>query len=267
MPSPRTVLLTGAAGIIGGFLRQSLPEYGYTLRLLDAAPIPDAPEAITADIRDTAAVEGALEGVDAVIHLAGISVEAPFEQILGANIEGTYRLYDAARRAGVRRIVYASSNHAVGYTARPSDGSPISTDVPLRPDTYYGLSKCFGENLASLYADRHGLETVSVRIGSCFEKPRTVRMLSTWLSPADCARLMHACLTAPGVHHTVVHGASANTRGCMDLSSARKLGYRPRDDSERYAAELLAEHGEPAPDDPECRLLGGGFTTLTTWQT
>ncbi|WP_377268887.1 NAD-dependent epimerase/dehydratase family protein [Peterkaempfera sp. SMS 1(5)a] len=266
MPTPRTVLLTGAAGIVGTFLRQSLPEYGYTLRLLDAAPIEDAPEAITADIRDTEALERALDGVDAVIHLAGISVEAPFEQILGANIEGSYRLYDAARRAGVRRIVYASSNHAVGYTGRPADGSAVTTDVPLRPDTYYGLSKCFGESLASLYADRHGMETVSIRIGSCFARPLTVRMLSTWLSPADCARLMHACLTAPDVHHTVVHGTSANTRGWMDLSGARKLGYEPQDDSEPYAADLLAQHGELSPEDPEYRLLGGAFTTSTAWQ-
>jgi len=265
MPHPRTVLVTGAAGTIGGFLRTGLPEYGYALRLLDSAPIPDAPAAITADIRDTAALQRAMAGVDAVIHLAGISAEAPFEDVLGVNIEGTYRLYDAARRAGVRRIVYASSNHAVGYTPRPAGGSPLSVGVPLRPDTYYGLSKCFGESLASLYADRHGLETVSIRIGSCFAAPRTVRMLETWLSPADCVRLMHACLTAPGVGHTVVHGISANTRGWLDLSGARALGYDPQDDSEPYAEQLLAQHGELSPDDPEYRLLGGAFTTCTRW--
>jgi uronate dehydrogenase len=262
MPAPRTVLLTGAAGGLGTLMRGLLPDYGYTLRLFDVRPIEDAPEAVTADLCDTEALREAVRGVDAIIHLAGISLEAPFEKILKSNIEGTYHLYEAAREEGVRRIVFASSNHAVGYTPRPRGDDPlVPVDTPRRPDTYYGLSKSFGEDLAQLYWDKHGIETVSVRIGSCFPEPTSVRMLSMWMSPADGARLFHAALTAEHVGHTVVYGSSANTRLWWDLSSARALGYEPQDDSEPYAAKLIAEQGELDPDDPAHACLGGHFVT------
>ncbi|MDX2650384.1 NAD-dependent epimerase/dehydratase family protein [Streptomyces sp. NPDC001902] len=262
MPAPRTVLLTGAAGGLGTLMRELLPAYGYRLRLLDVRPVEGAPDAITADLADRAALREAVRGVDAIIHLAGISLEAPFEKILRANIEGTYHLYEAAREEGVPRIVFASSNHAVGFTPRPVGDDPlIPVDTPRRPDTFYGLSKCFGEDLAQLYWDLHGLETVSIRIGSCFREPTSVRMLSVWMSPEDGARLLHAALTAEGVGHTVVHGSSANTRLWWDLSSARALGYEPQDDSEPFAAKLIAEQGELDPDNPDHAHLGGHFTT------
>ncbi|MFF1487148.1 NAD-dependent epimerase/dehydratase family protein [Streptomyces sp. NPDC058319] len=262
MPAPRTVLLTGAAGGLGTLMRDLLPRYGYTLRLFDMRPVEGAPDAVTADLADRAALREAVRGVDAIIHLAGISLEAPFEKILRANIEGTYHLYEAAREEGVGRIVFASSNHAVGHTPVPREGDPlIPVDTPRRPDTFYGLSKSFGEDLAQLYWDRHGLETVSVRIGSCFPEPTSVRMLSIWLSPADGARLFHAALTAEHVGHTVVYGSSANTRLWWDLSGARALGYAPRDDSEPYAAKLVAEQGGLAPDEPAHARLGGHFVT------
>ncbi|MFF1285160.1 NAD-dependent epimerase/dehydratase family protein [Streptomyces sp. NPDC058299] len=260
MPAPRTLLLTGAAGGLGTLMRSLLPEYGYTLRLFDVRPVEDAPDAITADLTDTEALREAVRGVDAVLHLAGISLEASFEKILRSNIEGTYNLYEAARQEGVRRIVFASSNHAVGFTPAPRAGEPlIPVATPRRPDTFYGLSKCFGEDLAQLYWDKHGLETVSVRIGSCFPEPTSVRMLSVWMSPADGARLFHAALTAEDVGHTVVYGSSANTRLWWDLGSARALGYEPRDDSEPYAAKLIAEQGEPDPANPAHTHLGGHF--------
>ena len=265
MPAPRTVLLTGAAGGVGTLMRELLPPYGYELRLLDAVPVDGvtAPgTAITADLGDTAALREAVRGVDAIVHLAGISLEAPFEKILQANILGIYNLYEAAREEGVGRIVFASSNHAIGFTPRPTGDDPLlPADTPHRPDTFYGLSKCFGEDLAQLYWDKHGLETVSIRIGSCFPEPTAVRMLSLWLSPADGARLIHAALTAEDVKHTVVYGSSANTRRWWDLSSARALGYEPQDDSEPYAAELIAEHGELDPSNPEHAVMGGLFTT------
>ncbi|MFF4700731.1 NAD-dependent epimerase/dehydratase family protein [Streptomyces chattanoogensis] len=261
LSTPRTVLLTGAAGGLGTLMRELLPPYGYSLRLFDRRPI-DHGDAVTAELADKEALREAVRGVDAIVHLAGISLEAPFEQILRANIEGTYHLYEAAREAGVRRIVFASSNHAVGFTPRPEDGSgAIPADTPRRPDTYYGLSKGFGEDLASLYWDLHGIETVSVRIGACEPEPTTVRMLSLWLSPADCARLLHAALTAPGVGHTVVYGSSANTRLWWDLSTARALGYDPQDDSEPYAAGLIAAQGELDPRNPGHTHLGGAFCT------
>ncbi|WP_097240883.1 MULTISPECIES: NAD-dependent epimerase/dehydratase family protein [unclassified Streptomyces] len=261
MNQPRHVLITGAAGRMGSCLRELLPAHGYRLRSFDRLPVPGEPEAVVADLRDTEALAAAMDGVDAVVHLAGIPGEAPFADILAANIDGTYRLYEAARAAGVRRVVYASSNHATGFTERPADGSSVPVDAPARPDTYYGVSKCFGESLASLYADRHGIETVSLRIGSFTPEPRSVRMLSTWLSPADWARLAHAALTGPVAGgHTVVYGISANTRAWWDLSSARALGYRPQDDAEAYAPELIAKFGELPADDPEFRYLGGSFT-------
>ncbi|MEU5429494.1 NAD(P)-dependent oxidoreductase [Streptomyces olivoreticuli] len=260
MATRSSILLTGAAGNIGTFLRDRLPEYGYRLRLFDSRPVEGEPDAVTAELHDRGALRAAMAGADAVVHLAGISLEAPFEELLHTNIEGTYRLYEAAREEGVRRVVLASSNHAVGFTPVPDQGAPlIPATVPHRPDTFYGLSKCFGEDLAALYWDRHGIESVGLRIGSCFRAPRSVRMLSTWLSPGDCARLVHAALTAEGVGHTVVYGSSANTRLWWDLSGTRALGYEPRDDSEPYAAALLAAEGEgPQPGDA---WLGGAFCT------
>ncbi|MEU9307769.1 NAD(P)-dependent oxidoreductase [Streptomyces sp. NPDC048256] len=267
MPAPRTVLLTGAAGGLGTLMRDLLPAYGYELRLLDLRPIEGEPEAIVADLADKDAVREAVRGVDAIVHLAGISLEAPFEKILGANIAGTYNLYEAAREEGVQRVVFASSNHAVGFTPRPRDGaSPdegelIPIDTPRRPDTFYGLSKSFGEDLAQLYWDKHGLESVSVRIGSCFAEPTSVRMLSLWMSPADGARLFHAALTAENVGHTVVYGSSANTRLWWDLGTARALGYEPQDDSEPYAEKLIAEQGELDPENIAHAYLGGHFVS------
>ncbi|MFE2045257.1 NAD-dependent epimerase/dehydratase family protein [Streptomyces sp. NPDC059477] len=262
MPTPRTVLLTGAAGGLGTLMRDLLPAYGYALRLFDARPVEGAPDAITADLTDTAALREAVDGVDAVLHLAGISLEASFAKILKSNIAGTYDLYAAAHEAGVGRIVFASSNHAVGYTPRPvGDAPPIPVDTPRRPDTLYGLSKAFGEDLAQFYWDKHGVETVSVRIGSCFAEPATVRGLSVWLSPADGARLFHAALTAENVGHTVVYGSSANTRLWWDLTSARALGYEPQDDSEPFAEKLIAEQGELDPADEAHAYLGGHFVT------
>ncbi|WP_435282473.1 NAD-dependent epimerase/dehydratase family protein [Streptomyces koelreuteriae] len=267
MPAPRTVLLTGAAGGLGTLMRDLLPAYGYELRLLDVRPIEDAPDAIVADLGDKDAVREAVRGVDAIIHLAGISLEAPFEKILKANIEGTYHLYEAAREEGVGRIVFASSNHAVGYTPRPRGDTPldpsvlIPVDTPHRPDTFYGLSKSFGEDLAQFYWDKHGVETVSVRIGSCFAEPTSVRMLSVWMSPTDGARLLHASLTAENVGHTVVYGSSANTRLWWDLTTARALGYDPQDDSEPFAEKLIAEQGELRDGNEAHAYLGGQFVT------
>ncbi|MFD3453542.1 NAD-dependent epimerase/dehydratase family protein [Streptomyces sp. NPDC058691] len=262
MPAPRTILLTGAAGGLGTLMRELLPQYGYDLRLFDVVPVEGAPDAVVADLADRAALREAVRGVDAIVHLAAISLESSFERILHANIEGTYHLYEAAREEGVPRIVFASSNHAVGFTPRPIGDDPlIPVDTPRRPDTFYGLSKGFGEDLAQLYWDLHGMETVSVRIGSCFREPTSVRMLSIWMSPEDGARLFHAALTAEGVGHTVVYGSSANTRLWWDLSGARALGYEPRDDSEPFAAKLIAEQGELDPADPDHAYLGGHFTT------
>lgn len=172
------LLVTGAAGIVGTFLTRRLPPLGHTLRLLDLVAVDDpaGAETVVGDVRDPDVLAKAVDGVDAVVHLAGLSTENTFENILSANIDGTYQVFEACRRAGVRRVVYASSNHAVGFTPR---ADLVGVDVPLRPDTYYGLSKAFGECLGRLYADKYGLEVACLRIGSCFERPRSVRMLAT----------------------------------------------------------------------------------------
>ncbi len=247
------VLITGAAGVVGTFLREGLPEQGWEVRCLDL--VPGEGDWITGDIQDPRTLDAACAGMDAVIHLAGSSLEAPFETILNANLDGTYQVLEAVRRAGIRRFVYASSNHAIGFTER---AQPLTTDVRPRPDTYYGVSKVFGEAMCSLYADKAGLEAVAIRIGTCFPKPKTARMLGLWLSPGDAVRLFHAALTAPDVHYELVYGVSDNTRGWFDLEPARRLGYKPQDDAEVFAAEF-----DPLEEtDPEHTHAGGAWTTF-----
>jgi uronate dehydrogenase len=250
------VLITGAAGSIGTVLARDLPAYGHQLRLLDRDRVTGA-DTVTADITDAAALDAALAGIGAVVHLAGIPTEAPFGDILRDNIDGTYQVFDAARRAGARRIVYASSNHAVGFTPR---APLVGADAPPRPDTYYGVSKVFGEALGRLYVDRYHLEVACLRIGSFEAQPRSPRHLSTWLSHGDAVRLVHATLTAPDLTFAIVYGISANTRAWWDLEPGRALGYHPVDDAEDYAAGIVAAHGEPDLTDRTEAFLGGEFT-------
>ncbi|HEV3169396.1 MAG TPA: NAD(P)-dependent oxidoreductase [Actinocrinis sp.] len=257
-----TILITGAAGGVGTLMRPRLARPGRTLRLLDIAPLEPAgegEETVRASITDLEAMTRACDGVEAVIHLGGISLEAPWAQIIDVNINGTYTVFEAARRAGVPRVIFASSNHVVGF--HTPDEFPLSeATIPL-PDTYYGVSKVAGEGIGALYAKRYGLDVISIRILSCFPKPRSLRMLSTWLSPDDGARLLEACLTVEKPGYRVVYGVSANTRGgWVSLDEARALGYEPKDDSEAYAAELIARDGEPDPGDPVFTYLGGDFT-------
>jgi uronate dehydrogenase len=257
------VLVTGAAGRIGTVLRGGLPERGYALRCLDVVPIVETragEEHLVADVADLGAMTDATQGVDAVVHLAGVSGESTWPAIDRANIQGTYAALEAARRAGVRRVVLASSNHATGYTPRPGSGQLREADAPHRPDTYYGVSKVAMEGLGSLYADRYGLDVVCLRIGSAVAEPTTLRHLSTWLSPDDTVSLVHAALSAPSPGFAVVWGVSANTRGWWDLTSARALGYEPQDDAEVYAEALIEAHGEPDLADPVHARVGGEYT-------
>ena len=264
LASVSVILITGAAGRIGTYLRRGLPHLGWRLRLLDvkqADSLASGEEAVVADIRDTDAMDAAVRDVDAVVHLAGIPNEAPFAEICGANIVGTHTVFDAARRAGVPRILYASSNHAVGFTPRQSL-APV--DLPIRPDTYYGVSKAFGEALARFFVDRYAMRIACLRIGSCEDEPSSVRSLSTWLSPRDMVGLTHACLSATDLDFAIVYGISANTRAWWDLGPGRALGYQPADDAEEYAPRVLAAAGgELTAADPDYAWLGGRFTEAT----
>src|SRR5579871_4668897 len=256
-----TILITGAAGRIGTMLRPRMARQDRTLRLLDVADMTAGPgeEVLRASVTDMDAMTAACRGVSAVIHLASISGEASWDDILELNIQGTYVAFEAARRAGVPRVIFASSNHAVGFT--PRESFPVPDYTFPAPDTYYGVAKVAGEGLAGLYHYRYGLDTICIRILTCFEKPPSARALSTWLSPDDAGRLFEACLTAPSPGFRVVYGVSANTRGgWVSLDEARALGYQPRDDAEVYATEVIAAHGEVDADDPICRYLGGEFT-------
>jgi uronate dehydrogenase len=257
-----TVLITGAAGLVGGMLRTRLARPGRTLRLLDLTGIEAGPgeEAVTASVADLAAMERACAGVDAIVHLAGIPTEAAWERILDTNINGTYTVFEAARRAAVPRVVYASSNHAVGF--HTPDEYPLPESATISPDTYYGVSKAAGEALGALYHNRYGLDVISVRILTCFPELPNPRALASWLSPDDAGRLFEACLTAPSPGYRVVYGVSANTRGGEDwvsLAGARELGYRPEDDAEVFADEILERFGATPADDPLFAHLGGQF--------
>jgi uronate dehydrogenase len=256
------LLLTGAAGGLGRALRPRLRKRCSLLRVSDIAamdPAGEGEEVVKAPLEDRAAVDALLAGIDAVVHLGGISTEQPFDAVLQANIVGVYNLYEAARRNGVRRIVFASSNHVTGFYRQDE---VIDATMPVRPDGYYGLSKAFGENLSRFYFDRYGIETACLRIGSSFPAPRDRRMLATWLSYDDLERLVLACLTTPVVGHSIVYGMSDNTTTWWDNTPARHLGFRPQDSSEPYRA--AKEAAQPALDlrDPAVIYQGGAFVRM-----
>jgi uronate dehydrogenase len=236
----KRLLITGAAGTVGRMLRDGLGRVADEMRMLDLRPMETrtGEVCIQGDVTDLEVVRRAMSGCDACVHLAGIPVEAPFDQILHTNLRGTWAVFEAARLEGCSRIVFASSNHATGFNLV---GVPIGPDSPVRPDTYYGVSKAFGEAVGRMYHDKFGLEVACLRIGTAIERPLEPRHLSTWLSPGDLARLVTVCLTSPDLGFAIVYGVSANTRGWWDLASGRRLGYVPQDDAEVYADDVAHE--------------------------
>ena len=263
-PSPlpagrsRRLLLTGAAGGLGKVLRPRLRARADVLRVSDISALDPAQageEAVVCDLAEADAVDALIQGCDAIVHLGGVSVERPFEEILPANIQGVYNVYEAARRHGVRRVIFASSNHTIGFYRQ---NQVIDADVLPRPDGYYGLSKVFGENLSRFYFDRYGIETVCIRIGSSFPEAKDRRMLVTWLSYDDLEQLIVRGLFTPSVGHTIVYGASANRDSWWDNNRAAHLGFAPKDSSEQFRAKVEAQP-QPDPTDPANRYQGGGF--------
>jgi uronate dehydrogenase len=212
----------------------------------------------TAALEDADQMMALLDGVNAVVHMGGVSTEQPWAPILAGNIIGMVNLYEAARLKGVRRIVFASSNHVTGFYRQDE---VVNTRMPPKPDGFYGLSKAFGEDLAQLYWDRWGIETVSIRIGSSFTEPKDRRMLATWLSYDDLERLIVAALTAPIVGHSIIYGMSNNQTRWWDNTYAQHIGYRPQDSSDLFRAEVEAR--QPLIDryDPVAVYQGGGFVT------
>ena len=251
------VLITGAGGGIGRSLRETLRGVYPVLRLSDRAklaPARDGEEVDQTDIADMAQVERMVAGVDGIVHLGGISGENSWEKILEGNIIGLYNVFEAARRARVKRIVMATSNHAVGFYPR---SQTIDHRVVPRPDSRYGVSKAFSEALASLYADKHGIGFLCTRIGNFGPKPIDSRRLAIWISPRDYTQLARIGLEHKDIRFEIVYGVSGNRRSWYDNSNAYRLGYKPDDDSEPDAAEILAaEAGQPK--DPVAERYQGG---------
>jgi uronate dehydrogenase len=255
----KTVLMTGAGGSVGSMLRPELTGK-YNLRLSDIRKIRDlgANETFVAgDITRLDHMLRVTKGVDAIIHLGGFSVEGPWDTILQANIIGCYNVFEAARINGVKRILFATSNHACGFYRRDEK---IDHRVYPKPDSRYGVSKVFGEQIGSLYADKYGLEVFNIRIGNTAREPVDKRRLSIWVSPRDLAQLMQIGIDHPDVRFEIVYGVSGNARSWYDNSNARRLGYRPQDDSEPYAQDVLAKE-KPAQDPKSEDYQGGTFVS------
>ena len=254
-PACERLLLTGAAGGLGRVLRPHLQAWARKVRISDRQALADvAPheDAVTTDLADTGAVHALLEGVDVVLHFGGVSLDAPFEELIPANITGLFNLYRAAQRHGVRRVVYASSSHVVGFYRQTET---IGIDAPLRPDSLYGVTKCFGEALSRYYFDRFGIETVCLRIGSSFPEPRNPRMMISYLGYEDVVELVRCSIFAPRVDHSIIFGVSDNDVRWWDNTRAAHLGFRARETSRVFADRFPP----PGPQDatPEYLYQGG----------
>lgn len=258
--TPR-VLLTGAAGNMGRVLRVALPQQGVALRSAGGRTPLEALHAgedlVHGDLRDPAVVDRALAGIHTVLHFAGTSVERPLQEIIDNNLVALHALYEGARRHGVRRVVFASSNHAFGMH---STQAKLGPDAPYRPDGLYGLSKAWGELMAQMYWDKHGIEGIALRIGSFEPQPANPRHLATWLSHADTVRLLLGCIRAERVGFLPVWGVSNNARSWWQPTACAALGYEPQSQAEDHAERVLA-----APDplnETERQFQGGHFVTI-----
>ena len=245
----QAILITGAAGDIGTRLRKLLKGAYPRILLSDIRKPTDLggdEEFIAADLADYAQVERITDGIEGIVHLGGYSIEGPWETIHRSNIVGCYNLFEAAYRSGVKRIVFASSNHAVGFYPR---SKKIGVDVTVRPDSRYGVSKAFGEALGALYADKHGLKVTCIRIGNVNDKPIDKRRLSIWLKPEDLVQLVRIGLEHPDIRFEIFYGTSDNKAAWWDNSNAERFGYRPQGRAEDFRAIAMAEQAK-LPADP-----------------
>ncbi|WP_116131413.1 NAD(P)-dependent oxidoreductase [Tropicimonas sp. IMCC34043] len=258
----KRVLLTGAAGGVGTRLRRILAGRFPTLVLSDIrepADLLPGETFVEADLSNSEAVMRAVDGCDGIIHLGGLPFEYEWDKMLEANIIGTYNVFEAARLAGVRRMVFASTNQVVGFYPRDRR---FGVDVPLRPSSRYGVTKAFGESLAALYADKHGLRSLCIRIGRVADQPEDLRRLALWIHPEDLAQLMCIGLEHPDIHYDIVYGVSHNERSWYDNRRAGELGYAPIGRAEDFAAEA-AESQKTAYSDPiSDRFMGAKLCSL-----
>ena len=258
-PPFKNILITGAGGALGSVLRESLRPYAETLSLNGRQSLGEVRENekhFICDLADRDAVFEMLKGVDMVIHMGGAPRENTFQVILDSNIVGSYNIYEGARQAGVKRVIYASSVHAIGFYECTQT---IDAHSPQRPDSLYGVSKTFVENLSRYYFDKFGIESVCLRIGSCFPKPVDRRMLATWLSYDDFSHLCVQSIMTPSVGHMIVYGNSNNSANFWDNTQAAYLGYRPKDSADAYRAEVYANTEVGDPRNPAVRFQGGQF--------
>ena len=258
----KKLVLTGAAGRLGSYLREPLTRLADTLVSTDLADqigaLFEGETYVRADLQSLDEISDLMEGADMAVHFGAVGDEAPFEEIVGPNIIGAYNVWEAAHRHGVRRVVYASSIHAVGMYPKTE---LMGTDVPHRPDTFYGLAKCFAEDLARLYWDKRQLESVCLRILSCAQVTNA-RALGSWLSYADLIQLVEKALTVQAPGFSVVYGVSNNDRSPVDNSKASHIGFRPKDNAEQFAATILAETPLSNPTDPGAACHGGPFAAV-----
>ncbi len=252
------VLLTGADGVIGKVLRPALRGIYPVLRLSHRRPFGDpepGEEIVLANLDNYDEVDAMMEGVDAVIHMGGKAEEGTWDVVLKSNILGAYNTFEAARRHGVKRFIFASTNHLIGYYRR---GRTLTVNDPPRPDCRYAATKVFGEALARMYADKYGMSVVCQRIGVSQKEVPHVRGLWTWQSYPDYLHMTRQCLDTPDIHFLICYGVSANTRPLWDNSTAPLIGYEPQDDAEDHIEAVLAK--QKFEDEPEIeRLFHGGW--------
>ncbi len=260
--SRKPILLTGASGNLGRVLARALGDLGWTLRLTDIVPFPDelprGASFVRSDLEDGLALLRQAEGCGVILHFGGTSTGKPFEEVIGPNLRGLYHVYEAARREGAR-VVFASSNHAIGFHERPQGNeAKLDFDCAFRPDSYYGLSKAYGELMGRLYWDKHGVENVNLRIGSSFPMPVDNRMLSTWLSYADLARLVERCVLAERTGHAVIWACSDNPASYWGRDHRDRIGWAPQDTAEIHRDDVQGILADPVSE----RYQGGGYTAV-----
>ena len=260
-PRVSRLIVTGAAGGIGTALAGRLDHVADVVLRSDLTDVATAGREVSqpCDLTDLDAVRALLRGGGDVLHFGGQSLEAPFEVIRDANLTGTYNLYEAARLEGVRRVLFASSNHTIGFHPRERR---LDADSPTRPDTLYGVSKVYGEAMARYYFDKFGIESLILRIGSCFPEPADRRQLATWMSQDDLIRLIERMVGAPRLGCTILYGVSDNDESWWDNSAADFLGWRPVDTAEPHRERIESTTPVPDPRAPETRLQGGAFITM-----